>query len=165
LATEELRSSLDKLEFPAILDRLAALCRFNLAAEMARLMLALKSVLAAGDATPTLVFDEVDVGVGARSGQVVGEKLFGLTSEHQVLVITHLPQIAAFADAHYKINKLERAGRTVSQVDRLEEDDRVTEIAAMLDGVPVTPQSTANAAQLLERVQGWKRTSGLALAG
>ena len=157
-------TGIDEVEFllaPNAGESLKPLARIASGGEMARLMLALTSVLATGDSTPTLVFDEVDVGVGARSGQVVGEKLWGLTEGHQVLVITHLAQIAAFSDTHYKINKAERSGRTVSQVDELEAEERVEEIAAMLDGVPVTPQSTANAAQLLERVLAWKRTCGV----
>ena len=84
-------------------------------------MLALKSILSAVDQTPTLVFDEIDVGVGGRSGQVVGEKLWRLAEDHQVIVITHLPQIAAFADAHFRIEKHERAGRTVSIIQDLDE--------------------------------------------
>ncbi|MEA2585140.1 MAG: repair protein RecN, partial [Thermomicrobiales bacterium] len=121
----------------------------------ARLMLALKSILSAADATPTLVFDEVDVGVGGRSGQVVGEKLWGLSSEHQVLVITHLPQIAAFGTAHFRIAKGERDGRTVTQVRQIADDDRIDELAAMLDGEPVTQASRANARQMLRRVRTW----------
>ena len=155
-------TGIDRVEFmlaPNAGEALKPLARVASGGETARLMLALTSVLASGDATPTLVFDEVDVGVGARSGQVVGEKLWGLTNDHQVLVITHLAQIAAFADTHFNITKAERDGRTVSNVDRLEGQEREREIAAMLDGLPVTPESAANARQLVHRVETWKRTS------
>ena len=155
-------TGIDRVEFmlaPNAGEALKPLARVASGGETARLMLALTSVLASGDATPTLVFDEVDAGVGARSGQVVGEKLWGLTHDHQVLVITHLAQIAAFADTHFNITKAERDGRTVSKVDRLEGSDRELEVAAMLDGLPVTPEAAANARQLIQRVEAWKRTS------
>ena len=127
--------------------------------ETARLMLALKSILSAADATPTLVFDEVDAGVGGRSGQVVGEKLWRLATGHQVLVITHLPQIAAFADTHFRIAKAERDGRVVSRVATIADDERIDELAAMLDGHPVTAPARANAREMLARVAAWKVTS------
>jgi len=125
--------------------------------EMARLMLALKSILSTADDTPTLVFDEVDVGVGGRSGQPVGEKLWRLGGRHQVLVISHLPQVAAFAESHYKITKLDREGRTETRIDLLEIDERIDELAAMLDGQPPTPESRENARAMLERIEAWKR--------
>src|SRR5262249_22248880 len=84
-------------------EAMKPLARVASGGETARLMLALKSILAAEDPTGTLVFDEIDMGVGGRSGQVVGEKLWRLTNGHQVIVITHLAQIAAFADAHFRI--------------------------------------------------------------
>src|SRR5262249_45986308 len=143
-------TGVDRVEFllaPNAGEALKPLARVASGGEMARLMLALKSILSAADATPTLVFDEVDVGVGGRSGQVVGEKLWGLAGDHQVLVITHLPQIAAFANAHFRIAKGERGGRTVSQVRQIADDDRIDELAAMLDGEPVTEASRTNARQ------------------
>ena len=143
-------------------EALKPLARVASGGEMARLMLALKSILAVADETATLVFDEVDVGVGGRSGQVVGEKLWGLTRGHQVIVITHLPQIAAFAEWHLRIAKTERAGRVVSSVDQVEGDDRIDEIAAMLDGVPVTNAARENARQMIARVVDWKNGAGVA---
>lgn len=137
-------------------EALKPLGRVASGGETARLMLALKSVLSRADQTPTLVFDEVDVGVGGRSGQVVGEKLWGLGEGHQVLVITHLPQIAAFADAHFQIAKSERDGRVVSRVAALGSEERVEELAAMIDGQPVTAASRANAEEMMNRVAGWK---------
>lgn len=117
-------------------------------------MLALKSIISEVDTTPTLVFDEIDVGVGGRSGQVVGDKLAGLAREHQVVVVTHLPQIAAFADAHFRISKQIRQDRTVSSIDELEERERVEELAAMLDGIPLNEGAVANAEAMVRRSRG-----------
>jgi DNA repair protein RecN (Recombination protein N) len=125
--------------------------------EMARLMLALKSILSNADDTPTLVFDEVDVGVGGRSAQPVGEKLWRLGEAHQVLVISHLPQVAGFAESHYKITKLDREGRTETSIGLLDAAARLDELAAMFDGQPPTPESRENARAMLERIDRWKR--------
>lgn len=133
-------------------EALKPLARIASGGETARLMLAIKSILSEVDATPTLVFDEIDVGVGGRSGQIVGEKLADLSLGHQVLVITHLPQIAAFAGTHYRIKKVERDGRVVSQVDAIGEDERVDELAAMLDGVPISAAARNSAREMLDRV-------------
>ena len=132
------------------------LARVASGGEMARILLALKTVLSEADATPTLVFDEVDVGVGGRSGQVVGEQLWRLAQHHQVLVISHLPQVAAFADQHFRIIKVDVDGITETQVLPLNQDERILELAAMLDGLPVTPQARANAEALYQRVQARK---------
>ncbi|MGH2615591.1 MAG: DNA repair protein RecN [Thermomicrobiales bacterium] len=132
-------------------EGLKPLGRIASGGETARLMLALKSILSEVDQTPTLVFDEIDVGVGGRSGQVVGETLWGLTAQHQVIVITHLPQIAAFAETHFQIAKDERGGRVVSTINELEDSARIEELAAMLDGTPVTESSLQNAAAMVER--------------
>jgi DNA repair protein RecN (Recombination protein N) len=151
-------TGVDRVEFmlaPNVGEALKPLAAVASGGEMARLMLALKSILSKADAVPTLVFDEVDVGVGGRSGQVVGEKLWALAADHQVLVITHLPQVAAFADAHFRIAKGERDGRVVSLVEPLDPEERVEELAAMLDGLPITPAARANAHALLDRVSAW----------
>jgi DNA repair protein RecN (Recombination protein N) len=149
----------DRVEFliaPNAGEALKPLGRIASGGETARLMLALKSILSAADATQTLIFDEVDVGVGGRSAQVVGEKLWRLSDGHQVLVITHLPQIAAFAEAHFRIAKGERGGRVVSQVEAVDLDERIEELAEMLDGLPVTETSRRNAREMLDRVAAWK---------
>ncbi len=137
-------------------DTLKPVARVASGGETARLMLALKSILSTVDETPTLVFDEVDVGVGGRSGQVVGEKLWGLERSHQVIVITHLPQIAAFGETHFRISKTDIGGRVVSRVEAIADADRLDELAAMLDGQPVTEASRLNARSMLDRVNGWK---------
>ncbi len=160
----------DRVEFliaPNVGEPLKPLARIASGGETARLMLALKSILSRVDTTPTLVFDEVDVGVGGRSGQVVGEKLWGLTAGepgHQVLCISHLPQIAAFADHHFRISKRQVEDRTLSNVETIDGDERIDELAAMLDGVPVTAAARANAREMLERVAGWKAARAAAPA-
>lgn len=140
-------------------EDLRPLARVASGGETARLMLALKSILSDADDTPILVFDEVDVGVGGRSGQVVGEKLWSLTDKHQAIVISHLPQIAAFADRHLLLVKDEIDARTVTTARPIEGDERIEELAAMLDGLPPTPESRANASALLERINIWKQTA------
>lgn len=128
-----------------------SLARVASGGETARMMLALKSVLADSDHTATLVFDEVDVGIGGRSGQMVGHKLQKLAGGHQVIVITHLPQIAAVAEHHFKIRKEITGGRTISRVVLLEDTDRIDELAAMIDGEPPSVVSRKAALEMLER--------------
>lgn len=137
-------------------ETLKPLGRIASGGETARMMLAVKSILSDVDETPTLVFDEIDVGVGGRSGQMVGEKLWSLTDRHQVIVISHLAQIAAFADKHFRISKHEQAGRIVSDVEELDPPTREEELAAMLDGIPATPESLANARVMLQRVHEYR---------
>ncbi|NTV64630.1 MAG: DNA repair protein RecN, partial [Oscillochloris sp.] len=103
----------------------------------------------------TLIFDEIDVGVGGRAGQVVGQKLWAITSNHQVICITHLPQVAAFADAHYHISKEFTADRTRTAIRMLDDDQRIDELAAMLDGTP-SEHSRANAREIITRAGSWK---------
>jgi DNA repair protein RecN (Recombination protein N) len=100
--------------------------------EAARIMLALKRVLTQADQTPTLIFDEIDQGIGGRVGTIVGEKLWGLTGEHQVFVVTHLAQLAGYADKHYRVTKQISSGRTSTEVISLYDEERVEELAAML---------------------------------
>jgi DNA repair protein RecN (Recombination protein N) len=141
----------DRVEFlisPNPGEPLKPLSKIASGGETSRLMLALKSILSAADHTPTLIFDEIDVGVGGRSGQVVGEKLWSLTDNHQVICITHLPQIAAFADTHFKITKQVRDDRTSTNVEALSAPERVQEVAAMLGGV-LTPAQVENARDIL----------------
>lgn len=102
--------------------------------ETARLMLALKTALTQADTTPTLIFDEIDQGIGGRVGDIVGRKLWGLTASgaHQVIVVTHLPQLAGYGDAHLHVSKRVKDGRTSTVVLELDENGRLTELAAML---------------------------------
>lgn len=119
--------------------------------ELSRVMLALKTLLARLDAVPTLVFDEVDAGIGGRVALQVGEKMRGVAASHQVFAITHLPQIAARAHTHLFVQKREEAGRTLTEVRPLEAEARVREIARMLGGDPESRVSLAHARELLER--------------
>ena len=127
------------------------LARIASGGELSRVSLAVKEVLAVADATPTLVFDEIDAGIGARSADRVGRSLRRLARAHQVLCVTHLAQIAAHADAHLKIEKRERNGRTVTEVRRLDGEERLSELAAMLGGDASGPAARAAAVELLER--------------
>ena len=124
--------------------------------ELSRVALAIKRVLAEADETPTLVFDEVDTGIGGRSADPVGRSLWGLARRHQVLCVTHLPQIAAHADGHYRIVKRERDGRTVTEVERLDREGRIVELAAMLGGGPGDAAALASARELLDRAESWR---------
>lgn len=152
------RTGIDRVEFliaPNPGEPLKPLARIASGGESARLLLALKSILSRVDEVPTLIFDEIDTGVGGRAGHVVGQKLWAISQRHQVLCITHLPQVAAFANAHYHIRKEVHAGRTRTNVEVLSAEQRIDELAAMLDGVP-NDHSRANARQILERAQTWK---------
>ncbi len=102
--------------------------------ETARLMLALKTALAQVDTTPTLIFDEIDQGIGGRVGDIVGRKLWGLTAvgQHQVIVVTHLPQLAGYGDCHFHVSKGLVNGRTLTHVQKLDRNGRINELAAML---------------------------------
>ncbi len=124
--------------------------------ELSRVALAIKRVLAEADATPTLIFDEVDTGIGGRSADPIGRSLWGLARRHQVLCVTHLPQIASHADAHYRIVKRERDGRTVTEVERLDREGRIVELAAMLGGGPGDAAALASARELLDRAEAWR---------
>ena len=114
--------------------------------ELSRIMLALKSVLADEDSVGTLIFDEIDTGISGRTAQKVSEKLKQLSKAHQVICITHLPQIAAMADTHFEISKKVEGSRTVTEVLELGEDDSVRELARMLGGVDIT-ESVMNSAK------------------
>ena len=137
------------------------LARIASGGELSRVALAIKEVLAAADATPTLVFDEIDSGIGGRSADPVGRSLWTLARRHQVLCVTHLPQIAAHADVHFRIAKRERDGRTVTEVVRLDDEtERVAELAQMLGGPAGSDAATAGAHELLERAAAWRQTIG-----
>jgi DNA repair protein RecN (Recombination protein N) len=102
--------------------------------ETARLMLSLKTALAQVDRTPTLIFDEIDQGIGGRIGDVVGRKLWSLTAvaQHQVIVVTHLPQLAGYGDVHFHVSKQVYNQRTITNVNQLDITGRVHELANML---------------------------------
>lgn len=129
--------------------------------ELSRVALAIKAVLADADATPTLVFDEVDTGIGGRGGDLLGRRLWSLARTHQVLCVTHLPQIAAHADAHFQIAKRERDGRTVTEVHRLDHEGRIVELAQMIGGASPGTAAMAGAREMLDRVEAWRTGVGV----
>ncbi len=121
--------------------------------EAARIMLALKRALINADPVPVLVFDEIDAQIGGRLGTVTGEKLKSLARDRQVLLITHLPQIAAFGQTHLKISKQIIKGRTITRVDPLDADGRVNELAQMLAGADTTKLAQDHARTMLKAAQ------------
>ena len=152
-------TGIDQVEFllaPNPGEPLKPLARIASGGETSRLMLAIKTILANADATPTLIFDEIDAGISGRSGQVVGEKLWALGQSHQALCVTHLPQIAALGDRHFQVSKETSGERTTTRVSLLDVDARVTELSQMLGGAS-TNASRANARDLLTRAEAWKR--------
>ena len=119
--------------------------------ELSRVVLALKAILANTDAVETIVFDEVDAGIGGGTAEVVGRKLSELARHHQVICITHLPQIAKFGEHHFSIAKHVAKGRTVTAIQPLNKEDRYKEIARMLAGENITPTTLEHARELLDK--------------
>lgn len=125
--------------------------------ELARIMLALKNVLAENDHVGSLVFDEVDTGVSGRAAQKVAEKLAGVARTKQVLCVTHLPQLAAMADVHFSVEKGERKGRTFTEVERLSRERRMEELARLTSGERITGATLEAAGELLDSAERFKR--------
>ncbi len=132
------------------------LARIASGGEASRLMLAIKTILSTADQIPILVFDEVDAGIGGRVGSVLGEKLWGLSKSHQVLCVTHLPQIACYADHHAKVTKLASHDRTVTSVEVLDGEARVTELSQMLGSD--SGATRTNALEMLLQAKNWKES-------
>ncbi len=126
--------------------------------ETSRLMLAIRCALSRGDSIPTLVFDEIDIGVGGRSGEVIGRKLAGLARNHQVICITHLPQVAAYGDRQFSVQKCVTADRTIVELRSLEGKAREAELSDMLGSLG--EPSLVGARELLARASAWKNGSG-----
>ena len=146
-------SGADEIEFlvrtnPGLAE--APLRRVGSGGELSRIMLALKGVLAAGDRVSVLVFDEIDANIGGRLGSVIGEKLRSLAEHQQVLCITHLPQIACYADRHLTVRKEQEKDETKTTVRVMDGDERVEEIAEMIGGQRITDTTRAQARELLE---------------
>ena len=118
--------------------------------ELSRIMLALKTVLAEHDDIETLIFDEIDSGISGRTAQMVAEKMKMTGKNHQIICITHLPQIAAMADAHFLIEKMAENGSTVSQIRMLEREESISELARMLGGVKITDRVLESAKEMKE---------------
>ena len=135
---------------PNVGEALKPLAAIASGGELSRVVLALKALLADSAAVETLIFDEVDAGIGGGIAEVVGQKLKALARHHQVLCITHLPQIARFGDAHFKISKQVDDGRTVTQITPLDDVQRLEEIARMLGGLKITAKTRAHAREMLQ---------------
>jgi DNA repair protein RecN (Recombination protein N) len=118
--------------------------------ELSRIMLALKGILAQGDRISVLVFDEIDANVGGRLGSIIGGKLRKLAAHHQVLCITHLPQIASYAERHLTVRKAVAEGKTRTTVRTIIAQERLEELAEMIGGHRITPVTRAQANELLE---------------
>ncbi len=136
------------------------LARIASGGELSRVALAIKQIVAEADHTPTLVFDEIDSGIGGRGAEPVGRSLWELARSHQVLCVTHLGQIAAYADAQFRIEKHQRGGRTVTEVRRLSGAERVEELTQMLVGAEGGAGARASAEELLDRADAWRRSAG-----
>jgi DNA repair protein RecN (Recombination protein N) len=117
--------------------------------EVSRIMLAMKMILAKSDRLPLLIFDEIDVGVSGRVAQAVGRSMKKLSRFHQLIAITHLPQIAGFADTHFIVEKREEAKRSITRIRKLTEDERVEEVAKLMSGAEVTKHGLASARELM----------------
>ncbi len=127
--------------------------------EMSRIMLAIKTVLASNDDIDTLIFDEIDAGISGRTAQAVSEKLAVVAREHQVICITHLPQIAAMADTHFLIEKNVEDGHTVSGIKKLMDNETIGELARMLGGSAITEAVMTNASEMKELAKNYKMGS------
>jgi DNA repair protein RecN (Recombination protein N) len=146
----------DQVEFlisPNVGEEVKPLAKIASGGELSRIMLAMKRILAKIGGRQVLIFDEIDSGIGGAMAEVVGKKLRELSRHHQVICVTHLPQIACFADQHHSVRKEVKSGRTITQVDRLDQESIVEEIARMLGGVKVTEKTRAHAKEMIENAK------------
>ncbi len=148
---------IDTVEFmisPNVGEELRPLARIASGGELSRIMLALKTILARSGLVETLVFDEIDSGIGGATAAVVGEKLRALAEFHQILGITHLPQIASCGEVHFLVEKKVRKGRTRTLINPLNEEQRIYEIARLLGGKTISEKTLAHAREMLSSTQG-----------
>ena len=147
-------TGIDRVTFmiaPNLGEDLKPLANIASGGELSRVILALKAILAETDSVETIIFDEVDAGIGGGTAEVVGRKLAELAKHHQVICITHLPQIAKFGEHHFSISKHVIDGRTRTAIQPLSEADRHREIARMLGGENITSATLEHARELLEK--------------
>ena len=144
---------LDQVEFyvsPNPGEELKPLAKIASGGEISRIMLALKSVLAKSDQIPTMIFDEVDMGIGGEIAEAVGKRMKTLSSTHQIICITHLQQIASQADCHFKVYKEVSKNRTITNIKLLSREERINEIARMIGGKKISDLSLEHAAEMIE---------------
>ena len=125
------------------------LARIASGGELSRLMLAIKSLALTDGGSPTLLFDEVDAGIGGSIAEIVGKKLKQVATSHQILCVTHLPQIAALADSHHIVRKEVVKDRTSTTVDKLKQGERIEEVARMLGGIKITERTRRHAEEMV----------------
>lgn len=150
---------IDKIEFlisTNLGEDLKPMSKIASGGEMSRIMLGFKSILAKYDGIPTLIFDEIDSGISGRTAQVVGEKIHKISKERQVISISHLPQIAAMADSQYSIYKEIKKGRLTTFIKKLDEEERVLELAKLLGGVDLTETTINHAKEMLQMTKKLK---------
>ena len=155
------KGGVDAVEFMASTnpgEPVKPLAKIASTGEISRFMLALKGALSKTDNIPILVFDEIDIGVGGRYGEIIGEKLWTLAQNRQVICVTHLPQITVFADAHHSIQKKVCGTRTLSILETLQGESRIGELAAMLTGSKWTEASVNSIRELMQKAELWKET-------
>ena len=156
------RTGIDSVEFLISLnpgEPPRPLARIASGGEASRLMLAIKTILSTADQTPILVFDEIDAGIGGRVGSILGQKLWDLSRNHQVLCVTHLPQIACYADHHAQVTKLALHDRAVTSVEVLDGEARVTELSQMLGSH--SGATRTNALEMLQQANSWKESKSV----
>jgi DNA repair protein RecN (Recombination protein N) len=147
------QKGMDQVEFfvsPNPGEELKPLAKIASGGEISRIMLALKSILAKADFIPTMIFDEIDVGIGGEVASAVGKSLKNLAASRQVIVITHLQQIASVADHHFKVFKEISKGRTVTKIKKLEDQERVKEIARMISGEKISELTLKQAKEMIK---------------
>ncbi len=152
-------NGLDRIEFlisPNIGESLKPLSRIASGGEMSRIMLAFKSILAKYDNIQTMIFDEIDTGISGRTAQIVGEKIYNISQNHQVICISHLPQITALADSHYVIGKEVSDNKTGSYIHKLNLEERVEELARLIGGVDLTDTTLKHALEMIQMSESLK---------
>lgn len=153
------REGYDKVEFlisTNLGEELKPLSKIASGGEISRIMLAFKTILAKYDDVPCLIFDEIDTGISGRTAQIVGEKINNISKNRQVICISHLPQIAALADTHFSIIKTIKKGKTITNVNKLDYDDRIKEMSRLLGGVDLTDTTKLHAKEMLEMSKKFK---------
>lgn len=152
-------NGIDKIEFlisTNLGEPLRKLSKIVSGGEMSRIMLAFKSIIVGVDNISTMIFDEIDTGISGRTAQIVGEKIVNISRNHQVLCITHLPQIAAMSDSHYLIKKIENNGNVRTIVSRLDYNSKIEELSRLLGGVDLTDTTRLHAEEMIKMSKKYK---------